>query len=224
MQGIPKLTPLQALSDFAEYVEKQQAMRNPPKATTGAAKSQGCADAADHDDLDDILNNLDLGDSAPRTPMRQLLLEPDADGSLERKLADLLSERVAEGRGEAVFDLGFENNGDSLGMSKPEWDAAYDRLVRAAKLIRADCQVLLTRNVGGEADVAAKGKETDCTGKIMVRQVPATVENVIETRIAVVGNGRSPRLPNLEVSEVLTGTSRRGEEFHAGGPCQRRLG
>ncbi len=179
--------PSQALSDFAEYVEKQQALRHPLKAAAAAAAP------ADHDDLDDILNNLDLGDSAPRTPMRELLLGPDADGSLERKLADLLGERVAEGHGETVFDLGFENNGDSLGLSKAEWDTAHARLVSAARLVRADCQVLLTRNVGGDADVVeARGKETDCTGKIMIRQVPATVEDVIETRIAVVGNGTSP--------------------------------
>jgi len=139
--------------------------------------------------LDSILDNLDLDNAAPRVPMRELLLTPDADESLLQKLSDVVAARIAEGHGETVFDLGFENNGDSLGMSKEEWDVAHERLVRAAKLARADCQTLLTRNVGGEAEVETKSREKDCTGKIMIRQVPATVENVIETRIAVVGNG-----------------------------------
>jgi len=123
--------------------------------------------------------------------MRELLLAPDEDESLLKKLGEVVAERVEEGHGEAVFDLGFENNGDTLGLSKAEWGLAYDRLARAAKLAHADCQTLLTRNVGDEAAVETKSKEKDCTGKIMVRRVPATVENVIETRIAVVGNGMS---------------------------------
>lgn len=48
----------------------------------------------------------------------------------------------------------------------------------------------MTRNVGGpeEADVRNE-KEKGCVGKILIRQEPETVEDVIETRIAVVGNG-----------------------------------
>lgn len=41
----------------------------------------------------------------------------------------------------------------------------------------------------GGAAAAAKNKRVECTGKVMVRRVPAKVEDVIETRIAVVGNG-----------------------------------
>ncbi len=120
--------------------------------------------------------------------MRDLLL--GADNESLQQLVNVLGERIHDGHGEVVFDLGFENNGDTLNLSKTEWDVAYGRLEKAAKLASADCQVLLTRNVGGDAEVGAKSKEVDCTGKIMVRQIPETVEEVIETRIAVVGNGR----------------------------------
>ncbi len=123
--------------------------------------------------------------------MRDLLLGGgDDDDVLLRQLADVVAERLDEGRGEVVFDLGFEHNGDSLGLSRAEWAVAYGRLQAAAAVARADCQLLLSRNVGGDADTA-KSKDADCTGKVMIRQVPATVEDVIETRIAVVGNGQS---------------------------------
>ncbi len=182
----------QALSDFAEYVEKQQALRFPSSAPLRVPKAPdaNAGEAQNHADLDDILDSLDLSEPAPRVLMRELLLS--ADGSLQ-KLADLISERLSEGHGETIFDLGFESHGDSMGLSKPEWDTALDRLARAAKLVHADCQVLLTRNVGGEVEVEAKGKEKDCTGKVLIRQQPGTVEEVIETRIAVVGNGTRVR-------------------------------
>jgi GTPase len=77
-----------------------------------------------------------------------------------------------------------------MGLTKPEWDIAMKRLTEAAVKNRADCQVLLTKNVGGEAEAETVGneKEKECSGKILIRQHPATVEEVIETRIAVVGN------------------------------------
>lgn len=97
--------------------------------------------------------------------------------------------------GEDVFDLGYENNGDSMHFTLDQWNTAYARLVQAADGVPAKCQLLLTHNVG--ADVEANGaavapsKDTSSTGKVLVRRIPAKVEEAIETRIAVVGNGES---------------------------------
>lgn len=97
---------------------------------------------------------------------------------------------MVEGHGETVFEVGFENNGDSMALTKDEWDVAMKRLREAATKVRADCQTLLTKHVGGEEEApsAAAEKIVECSGKILIRQHPATVEDVIETRIAVVGN------------------------------------
>lgn len=187
-----------ALSEFAEYVEKQQEMRYPSykAAISGAATRKTpatgnkteAAEEEHHDELDAILDSLDLSDSKPRVRLRDLLLSTD-DDSL-RKLADILAERCAEGSGETVFEIGFEGNNESMKLTREEWDVAYKRLVDAAKQANADCQLLLTKNVGGDVEgQPTTGKDKDCSGKVMIRQVPATVENVIETRIAVVGNG-----------------------------------
>lgn len=102
---------------------------------------------------------------------------------------------MLEGHGEALFDLGQEDNGESMGLSKEQWDVAWDRLRRAAGTLKADCRILMTRNVGGGEEVGPLNeKDKGATGKVMIRQKPETVEKVIETRIAVVGNGQWNKL------------------------------
>lgn len=122
-----------------------------------------------------------------------------SDDDTLRKLGDVITERIEEGAGETVFDLGFENSGESMQLTLDEWNIAYPRLVEAAKKVRADCQLLLTTNVGGkeEAESTATNptKDKSCSGKILIRRIPDKIEDVIETRIAVVGNGKLPVLP-----------------------------
>ncbi|KAI1378411.1 P-loop containing nucleoside triphosphate hydrolase protein [Hypoxylon crocopeplum] len=199
-----------ALGDFAEFVEKQQALRYPSsKPTATTTKSDRIEQ---HEELD-ILDSLNLGDSEPQVPLRDLLLASVDDATAQQKLAEHVEERLAEGHGEAVFDLGFENNGESMRLTRDEWDLALKRLKETAKKAHADCDILLTKNVGGdvEAESTAKGnqtKDTDCTGKILMRQTPSTIEKVIETRIAVVGNvdaGKSSMLGVLVKGDLDDG-------------------
>ncbi|KAK4443421.1 GTP-binding protein 1 [Podospora aff. communis PSN243] len=189
-----------ALSDFAEYVEQQQALRYPSK----AANKTTAAEHDHHEELDDILDSLDLSDPAPRVRLRDLLLSDDAE-SLQH-LVEALDDRLAEGNGETVFEIGFENNGDCMKLTKEEFEVAFKRLNEAAKKLHVDCQLLLTKNVGGELD-GAPTKEKDCSGKVMIRRA-RTVEEVIETRIAVVGNvdaGKSSMLGVLVKGDLDDG-------------------
>jgi hypothetical protein len=82
-----------------------------------------------------------------------------------------------------------------MNLTLDEWHKAYERLEHAAKDVRADCDLLLTKNVGGDKEAASTagktGKDKSCSGKILIRRVPPRIEDVIETRIAVVGNGKS---------------------------------
>ncbi|KAF0328405.1 GTP-binding protein 1 [Colletotrichum asianum] len=208
-----------ALSDFADYVEKQQALRYPSAAKSTDAKTATAAAAGtehQHAELDELFDTLDLADAAgPGVRLKDLLLAADADNDDEslKKLEDILNERITEGHGETVFELGFENNGDSMALSLEQWNAAYTRIQEAAKRIRAHCQLLITKNVGGdvEAPSAKSGKDSHCSGKIMIRQTPATVEDVIETRIAVVGNvdaGKSSLLGVLVKGDLDDGRGR----------------
>ncbi|KAI1642524.1 P-loop containing nucleoside triphosphate hydrolase protein [Daldinia loculata] len=193
-----------ALSEFAEFVEKQQALRYP------SAKATDCVEH--HEELD-ILDSLNLGDSEPHVPLRDLLLACSDDATAQQKLSEYIDERLLEGHGEAVFDLGFENNGESMRLTSDEWNIALDRLKETAKKAHADCDILLTKNVGGDVEAEStiagnQSKDKDCTGKILIRKTPITIEQVIETRIAVVGNvdaGKSSMLGVLVKGDLDDG-------------------
>ncbi|MCJ1433196.1 hypothetical protein MMC27_002555 [Xylographa pallens] len=198
--GTQKQTPQErrkgesALSEFADYVEKQQSRRPHPARPSSIAPSDSgystlSVTTEDHAELD-ILDSLNLSETSAHVKLKDLLLDTtaDADDTLQQ-LSNVLQSRILEGHGEALFDLGQEDNGESMGFSKEQWDVALDRIRRAATMLKADHRILMTRNVGGDEEVGpVNEKDKSATGKIMIRQRPETVEDVIETRIAVVGN------------------------------------
>lgn len=199
-----------ALSEFAEFVEKQQALRYPSSKAASNSKQHADVAATEHHEELDILDSLNLEDSEPQVALRELFLAED-EANFD-KLVSIIEERLREGHAEAVFDIGFENNGESMGLTKPEWEKALSRLKTAAKKLRADCDVLLTKNIGGDQEaesvITGKDKDKDCSGKVLIRQAPATTENVIETRIAVVGNvdaGKSSMLGVLVKGDLDDG-------------------
>ncbi|KAI9779717.1 MAG: hypothetical protein M1839_007215 [Geoglossum umbratile] len=177
-----------ALSEFADYVEKQQKFRQVPGSSTATAGSKSDS-AEDHAELD-IIDSLGLADSVTHVRLKELLLAIADPEERLSQLTDILRNRIEEGNGETLFELGYENNGESMALTKDEWGIAMERLQAAAAALHAECRILITRNVGGEYEaetVSEKDKHAD--GKIMIRRKPDTVEDVIELRIAVVGNG-----------------------------------
>jgi GTPase len=159
-------------------VEKQQALRRPP----GQAPV-----VEEHDELS-ILDELGLSDDTkPHIRLRTLFIDP-ADEHVAA-LAEHMKGRLAEGHGEALMDIGLEDNGKSMGFSKEEWIFALTRLDAVCEQIKADYKILMTRNVGGDVEVGSRdAKETGASGKMILRQRPESIDDVIETRIAVVGN------------------------------------
>ena len=76
-----------------------------------------------------------------------------------------------------------------MGFTKEQWDLGLSRLGESASTLKADVRILLTYNVGGPDEAETQNpKDKSCHGKLLIRQTPATPEEVIETRIAVVGN------------------------------------
>ncbi|KHO01205.1 GTP-binding protein 1 [Metarhizium album ARSEF 1941] len=199
-----------ALGDFAEYVEQQQNLRFPASRRTNVDAGSHAHDAEHHEELDELFDHLDLADTAPRIPLRDLVL--GTDEQTFEKLRHLIADRIEEGMGETVFELGFENNGDSMNLAVNDWRAAHKRLVDAAKAAGAACELLLTKNVGGKLEAEGTIKRPDkgggCSGKILIRRIPTNVEDVIETRIAVVGNvdaGKSSMLGVLVKGDLDDG-------------------
>ena len=168
----------------------------------------------DHAELD-ILDTLDLSETSAHVKLKELLLDTStgAENTLQQ-LSNVLQSRILEGHGETLFDLGQEDKRESMAFSKEQWDVALERIRRAAAMLRADCCILMTRNVGGDEEVGPLNeKDKGSTGKIMIRQKPETAEDVIETRIAVVGNGRCG-VPASSIPFLIF-RSRCREKYHA---------
>ncbi|OTA32352.1 hypothetical protein BTJ68_07952 [Hortaea werneckii EXF-2000] len=184
---------LDALSDFADYVQQQQALRKPPITNTSTTSyGNGAANASkqEHAELD-ILDTLDLADDKPKVRLKDLLLDDgeSKDDSI-KQLSEFIVSRIDEGHGECLFDVGLEDNGDTQALTEAEWDAALARIHGVLKPMNANIRPLITKNVPDSAvDVGNElKKERGCVGKFLIRRQPEEVDNVIETRIAVVGN------------------------------------
>ena len=172
-------------------MEKQQAKgRGKSVVPSDSGYSNQSTQYEEHAELD-ILDSLNLAETSTQVKLKELLLDTGEDAEVTlSQLGNVLQKRMLEGNGETLFDIGQEDNGESMGLSKEQWDVALDRTQRAASVNQAECRVLMTRNVGGDVEAETPNeKDKSCTGKIMIRQAPETPEDVIETRIAVVGNG-----------------------------------
>ncbi len=143
----------------------------------------------EHAELD-IIDQLGLSDTPTQVRLKDWLLDTSAEaGAALEQLSGLLQSRLDEGHGETLFDLGQEDNGESMAFDLSGWNTALGRLSKAASKLRADVRILLTHNVGGPEDAEITNeKDKSCTGKLLIRRHPSTPEEVIETRIAVVGN------------------------------------
>jgi GTPase len=147
----------------------------------------------DHAELD-IIDSLGLAEESSHVRLKHLLLDQSNDADESRTLlTGLLNGRLEEGHGETLFDIGLEDNGDGMGFTKENWDFAFGRVKSVAQEINADCRILSTKGVGGpeESEGERKSKDRGVYGKLMIRRRPESVDDVIETRIAVVGNGRT---------------------------------
>lgn len=180
----------QALSDFADYVQQQQKLRRAPVRDNDSTYGTQSIITEDHAELD-ILDSLNLTDEPQQVRLKHLLLDrsDDADESISL-LTGVLNGRLEEGHGEVLFDLGLEDNGDSMNLTREDWDFAYERIQHVTNSIGADTKMLMSKNLGGDVEIDnLNPKEKAVSGKMIIRRRPQSVDDVIETRIAVVGNG-----------------------------------
>ncbi|KAF8535331.1 GTP-binding protein-like protein 1 [Trichophaea hybrida] len=194
-----------ALSDFADYVEKQQRRRQYPGASAGEA-SASATTHEEHDELD-ILETLGLADESENIKLKELLLNPTDDN--RTRLKELLVSRIEEGRGETLFDVGTENNGESMALTLEEYGKAFAYVQDVARELKAGVRVLLSKNTGAETDVESPSK--DSCSKVMIRRQPETIDELLEIRVAVVGNvdaGKSTLLGVLTKGTLDDGRGR----------------
>lgn len=182
----------QALSEFAEYADKQQAQRSAQVDPSDSGYSTASVSKAteEHAELE-ILDQLTLSDAPRPVKLKELLLGTGDDAGEDlQALGGIIQARIDEGHGETIFDLGIEDGGDSMGFDLAQWNTALQRLREAAGTLPAHDRILITYNVGGDTDASPTSNERikGSWGKVLLRQPADSVEEMAELRVAVVGN------------------------------------
>ncbi|XP_071393301.1 GTP-binding protein 2-like [Centroberyx affinis] len=119
-------------------------------------------------------------------------------------LATQMKWRLQEGRGEAVYQIGVEDNGMLVGLSEEDMRASLKTLHRMAEKVGADITVLREREVEYDSDVPRKIAE------VLIRKVPDD-QQFLDLRVAVLGNvdsGKSTLLGVLTQGELDNGRGR----------------
>ncbi|MBN3275612.1 GTPB2 protein, partial [Polyodon spathula] len=112
--------------------------------------------------------------------------------------------RLQEGRGEAVYQIGVEDNGLLVGLSEEDMRASLKTLRRMAEKVGADITVIREREVDYDLDIPRKISE------VLVRKVPDD-QQFLDLRVAVLGNvdsGKSTLLGVLTQGELDNGRGR----------------
>ncbi|KAJ8002395.1 hypothetical protein DPEC_G00179690 [Dallia pectoralis] len=120
-------------------------------------------------------------------------------------LATQLKWRLQEGRGEAVYQIGVEDNGLLVGLSEGEMRASLKTLRRMAEKVGADITLLREREV--DYDLERNCKKI---AEVLVRKVPDD-QQFLDLRVAVLGNvdsGKSTLLGVLTQGELDNGRGR----------------
>ncbi|EPY76702.1 GTP binding protein 2 isoform 1-like protein [Camelus ferus] len=145
----------------------------------------------------------------PRAASVWRRLRQAEDGNIEYKyrfehLVTQMKWRLQEGRGEAVYQIGVEDNGLLVGLAEEEMRASLKTLHRMAEKVGADITVLREREVDYDSDTPRKITE------VLVRKVPDN-QQFLDLRVAVLGNvdsGKSTLLGVLTQGELDNGRGR----------------
>ncbi|XP_067272303.1 GTP-binding protein 2b [Pseudorasbora parva] len=118
-------------------------------------------------------------------------------------LATQLKWRLQEGRGEAVYQIGVEDNGLLVGLTEEDMKASLKTLRRMAEKVGADITLLREREV--DCDRSRRK-----IAEVLVRKVPDD-QQFLDLRVAVLGNvdsGKSTLLGVLTQGELDNGRGR----------------
>nr|CAD7258932.1 unnamed protein product [Timema shepardi] len=125
---------------------------------------------------------------------KTILVSPDEEQFVT--LQNLLKERLRDGHGETIFDIGIGEDGDESGLETDQYEASLATLESLSIALDADCVLLRQRKI-----------DQGLTGQYLVRQRVDT-QDFLEIRVAVVGNvdaGKSTLLGVLTHGELDNG-------------------
>ncbi|KAJ3064313.1 hypothetical protein HDU98_012267, partial [Podochytrium sp. JEL0797] len=106
------------------------------------------------------------------------------------KLTTLLTSRIEQGQGEAVLEIGVEDDGTSMHLTKPEFDESLKNLTRCADALLCDVTVLHERRVL-MLQMSNNLTSTSSSSADIENNVPATNNSQVTSPT-------SPQTPDLE--------------------------
>ncbi|XP_013391354.1 GTP-binding protein 2-like [Lingula anatina] len=113
--------------------------------------------------------------------------------------------RLAEGEGEAIYEIGVEDSGMLAGLTEEEMTASMETLTRMADKLGASITLLRDRTIEDESTAVCRR-----AAEVLVRKVPDD-QQFIDVRLAVLGNadaGKSTLLGVLTQGELDNGHGR----------------
>ncbi|OWF43546.1 GTP-binding protein 2-like [Mizuhopecten yessoensis] len=135
----------------------------------------------------------------------KLKLVNPSDFRLEH-LVTQMKWRLEEGHGEAIYEIGVEDNGMLVGLTDVELEASVRTLNKMAERLGATTSVLRERQVDSDEGAGCRKRALE----ILVRKVPDD-QQFIDLRLAVLGNvdaGKSTLLGVLTQGELDNGRGR----------------
>ncbi|KAF9538163.1 hypothetical protein EC957_007133 [Mortierella hygrophila] len=185
------------------------------RATTAAPTASAIAPIDDFDvnDMDDPLAGFEAQRSGIKDiSLKEQFLSP-TDDNIE-SLQTLLAARIREGSGETLFEIGVEEDGTPMKLSDAEYDTALATVKTAAATVGAEVAIMYEKNAGlstgapvvpeskdkedKDANIAVEpsiapiadviDQPTYKSSYVMIRKTPKSVEELLELRVAVVGN------------------------------------
>ncbi|KAI9269249.1 P-loop containing nucleoside triphosphate hydrolase protein [Phascolomyces articulosus] len=112
--------------------------------------------------------------------LKEKLIHATADDMLT--LEQLISTRLEEGHGETLFEVGLEDDGEKMMLTDEEYKKALSTIGTVVAKLDSDYSIVEERG----KDPAQKQEGT--VANLMIRKRLKSVEDLLEIRIAVVGN------------------------------------
>ncbi|CEG77211.1 hypothetical protein RMATCC62417_12003 [Rhizopus microsporus] len=101
-------------------------------------------------------------------------------------LKDIISTRMQHGKGETLFEIGVEDDGAPMNLTIDEYDKCIKTLTALAESLDADLaniDELIQLDINKATESNAQK-----VSHFMLRKRPKSVQDVLEVRVAVVGN------------------------------------
>ncbi len=153
-----------ALANFAEYVHESS--RNPKRVYASSSLVSNNKAPGIEAITDSLLDDLNLRENdaiSPKTALKD-----------KSHLKRLIESRIDEGMGECIFELGLEeNSGKPLNLTKQEHEEILESVREICQDINACWSILA---------------QEDTTSQLLIRKKPQLPVDILEIRVAVIGN------------------------------------